>query len=176
MVVVYYFNLRNTIKYNTLTVVTVIAKVTIALRVENNGRWSKKPFTVYPTQKQAIKMIVIFMNFIVYTIKSQNQLDFCRTLLHTSINMAINRAPTIMLIIAFKLLLVINDMEQKLYANHSNAIILKALDILFFIFYKIDVLGFSNTNYLNPQQLIPILYLSFIKEIRSGSPLLSNNQ
>ena len=121
-------------------------------------------------------MIVIFMNFIVYTIKSQNQLDFCRTLLHTSINMAINRAPTIMLIIAFKLLLVINDMEQKLYANHSNAIILKALDILFFIFYKIDVLGFSNTNYLNPQQLIPILYLSFIKEIRSGSPLLSNNQ
>ena len=59
-------------------------------------------------------MIAIFMNFIVYTFKSQNQLDFCRTLLHTSINMAINRAPTIMLIIAFKLLLVINDMEQKL--------------------------------------------------------------
>ena len=176
MVVGYYFDLRNTIKYNTLTVVFVIVKVTIVLCVENNGRWSKKPFTVYPTQKQAIKMKVIFLNFIVYTFKSQNQLDFCCILLHTSINRAINRAPTIMLIIAFKLLLVINDMEQKLYANHSNAIILKALDILFFIFYKIDVLGFSNTSYLNPQQLIPILYLSFIKEIRSGSPLLSNNQ
>jgi len=121
-------------------------------------------------------MIEIFMNFIVYTFKSQNQLDFCRTLLHTSINIAIKIAPVIMLIIAFKLLLVINDMEQKLYANHSNAIILKALNILFFIFYKIDVLAFSNTSYLNPQQLIPILYLSFIKEIRSGSPLLSNNQ
>jgi hypothetical protein len=38
MVVGYYFDLRNTIKYNTLNVVTVIAKVTIALRVENNGR------------------------------------------------------------------------------------------------------------------------------------------
>ncbi len=114
MVVVYYFNLRNTIKYNTLTVVTVIAKVTIALRVESNGRWNKKPFNVYPTKKQAIKMIAIFMNFIVYTFKSQNQLVFCCILLHTSINMAINRAPTIMLIIAFKLLLVINDMEQKL--------------------------------------------------------------
>ncbi len=114
MVVVYYFNLRNTIKYNTLTVVTVIAKVTIALRVESNGRWNKKPFNVYPTKKQAAKMIEIFMNFIVYTFKSQNQLDFCRTLLHTSINIAINRAPVIMLIFAFKLLLVLNDMEQKL--------------------------------------------------------------
>ena len=38
MVVVNYFDLRNTIKYNTLTVVTVITKVTIALRAENNGR------------------------------------------------------------------------------------------------------------------------------------------
>jgi len=68
MVVVYYFDLRNTIKYNTLTVVTVIAKVTIALRVENNGRWSKNPFTVYPTKKQAIKMIINVLVFILYEI------------------------------------------------------------------------------------------------------------
>ena len=38
MVVGYYFDLRNTIKYNTLTVVFVIVKVTIVLCVENNGR------------------------------------------------------------------------------------------------------------------------------------------
>jgi hypothetical protein len=38
MVVGYYFDLRNTIKYNTLTVVVVIVKVTIELCVENNGR------------------------------------------------------------------------------------------------------------------------------------------
>ncbi|MFM1829142.1 MAG: hypothetical protein RL624_1383 [Bacteroidota bacterium] len=82
-------------------------------------------------------MKAIFLNFIVYTFKSQNQLVFCRTLLHTSINIAIKIAPIIMLIIAFKLLLVINDMEQKLYANHSNAIILKALFILFFNFIKL---------------------------------------